>query len=436
MNPVASILLSTVVATIFTFSPDLVANGQVPTTEHLRSAKTYMSSAQWDFASYEWRNVLAQDPKNLEAHLGLATALVNSNLLNEAETHLVESQKDMNSPEIDVALAQVYEKKTKLILAEKYYLEALKKRKFSAKAYRALVELLPKLPASQQPRLEKYLDKRAAEAKNLAAMFVKKGQYQEASAFYEIPTLRSQNPLVHNDYALTLLLAGQHQLAYEEFDKLLKTQGQNWQILSNGALASLSTGKAEKAIADTEKALGLCTDPIEKSKLYNNLGYIYEANQQYTKARFAYERSIELNPTFSKAKMNLAYILQKTNHYQDAIDLYKQILTLEPKNTKAWNMMGFVYELMYKDEKAVSCYRQALTVAPQEKDAYFNLGTLYKKMDKEDKAMEIYKQMTNLEFAKMESQKNLPAEPPSKNIFRLLDLFFADMDRAATQSAT
>ncbi len=402
----------------------------------IASAEGYMNAQQWDFASHEWRGILAQDPQNSRAHLGLATVLASSGLLDDAIKTLEHARRTVKDTAIDLALVDYYLKRHRsqadVAAAGRCLHAILQKDPHHAVAFQRLKKLLTLVEESERIEIQAYLQRYADRAEREGRRAYKEGRYQDASKFYAIMVLQNKRLKPYNDYAVSLLLAGQPNDASKIY-ALLKLQTEQWQILANSAMVYLAKGQTYHATKEMERAISHCSDDKNKARLYNNLGYIYEVSRKRSKARFSYEKAIELDPHMMKAQMNLGYIYQREREYDQAIALYKKLTTLEPNNPEVWNQLGFSYELRHKPKPALSAYKKALAVDSKFRDAYFNLGTLYKKLNKMDKATQAFKQMMELEFEEIEraGEKNdslikQATEYRQSDLFRYVDLFYSE----------
>jgi len=308
-------------------------------TEHIQAARSYMQAKQWDYASYEWRNILEQSPQNIEAQIGLAESLINSGLASEAIQQLEKAVKDVQSIELFLTLAKAYKNTQNYASAYDIYQEILSLNAYHPKAFKELKELLPKLSQEYRNRSSEILADTANEARRKANEALLNENFNQAAKYLEIVSLYTPKASTINDYGLALLLNGESQAAKNQFKRLDKIVKRSWRVNANLALLALSYGNMPKATEFMELALRLCDDSAQKAKLYNNLGYIYELSQRPSRARFAYEHALELDPGLTKAKMNLAYILIQTQNYKEAENTYKEIIRSQPNNAIAWNHM-------------------------------------------------------------------------------------------------
>ncbi len=320
--------------------------------QHIESARGYMNAGQWDYAAYEWRAALTQNPRSLEASMGLAENLMRSGYLMEAIRHLEGLRQDVENLSLELMYGSALEQAGQTVMAGKVYLHNLQRNPLEAESFRRLVLLLPRVPEADQASLKKLLEQTASIASQKGKEALKARQYKAASMFYALSTSFAPTPMDLNDYALTLLLQDQYDAAVGQFAMLDRLETKPWNLHANFAFVALGKGNPIKAAESMGKAISLCSDVKKKPLLYNGLGFIYERQGKWQQARHAYEHAVELDATFTKAKLNLAYAYQKDMAYDKAIDTYRNVLMSDPGNTKVLNRLGFVYELAHKDKQA------------------------------------------------------------------------------------
>ena len=390
-----------------------------------------MEAEQWEYAGYEWRMALEKNPGNMAAHIGLTEMLMKSGQTAEAVRHVEQARKHIAKLPLELTYGQALEKNRQFVKASNLYRAILGKIPLESNSFNRLIAIKPLLPVSEQKALKAYLEKGAQSASRHGEESLKAQKYQAAVNYFRISTAYAPNVTDLNNYGAALVLLGRYNEADEQFDKLKKAESSKWQYYANAAFAVLGQGNAHEAGISMENAIRLCADAPKKPYLYNDLGYIYESQGKWDKARTAYEHAIELNPRFTKARFNLAYVYQKERHYEEAIRLYRQMLSQDRKNTKILNQLGFVYELAHEDRKALSVYHQAAKLNPREKDAFYNLSLLYRKLGETKDADKAFKKMMAIEFDQLEGDKANAQNQRSANnsrqngASRLLD--FADV---------
>lgn len=89
-----------------------------------------------------------------------------------------------------------------------------------------------------------------------------------------------------------------------------------------------------------------------KSDIYNNLGFIYETEENFIKAIGCYRSAIRIKRKNPDALNNLGEIYFKMGVYPEAIKAHEQVLSFKPDDAKAHYCLGLVY-LDLKDKQLV-----------------------------------------------------------------------------------
>jgi tetratricopeptide (TPR) repeat protein len=410
--------------------PWLPAYGQMAPDSHLQTARHYMQSSQWDYASREWRQVLAQDPNQQEARLGLAQAMIQGEQLPEAIQYLEDLKRQGDhSADVQLWLARAYRNSGQPKASARAYLELLTNQPYHAAAMQELKRLATKLNPKEQQVVRQTLQQRVDSARTEAGGLFARKNYEASVPLYALAAQQTRAFKDINDYGLALLLAGNSREAAFQF-RLISNKTRDWHILSNAALAELSIGNFYRARKLIDQGLSLCQADACKASLYNQLGYIYENGQKNTQARFAYEKAADLNLQYRKARINQAILARKERNYEQAIRIYRQLLseggTDGPENAELWNQLGFVYELKGKFRKAAEAYRKSVALNPQGRDAYDNLGVLYRKLGKRELADRAFKALMAIEFAEMEKSHQAPeSRGRQSGLLKAVDIFTA-----------
>ena len=398
------------------------------TSMNVDMARAAMQRKDWQAANYEWRHILKQEPDNLEAIIGLADSLFNTEFYQEAIELLEEIPAARRPLLAEYGLARTYAAMKNYTKSKDIYLQLLRKKPYQIAGVKELQSLLMNLTPAERKQVRSVLDTiaKAARAKGETAM--SEGRYQEAAGYYEIAATQLHTVGLVNDYALILLLSGQYQKAHDQF-AMLRQKGKLRfsEANSNAAIASLSIGNFAEAKVEIQQAINAASSNRMKAKLYNNMGYILEMSRKRQEAKFAYQHALELDPELTTAQMNLAFVQQANREYEEAIANYQQILKRDPFNVSIWNRLGFVYELQMKPKQALATYKQAIDIDSRNQESYYNLATLYKKMGKLKETNETLRQLAELSYQEMESPRLAASKPAqSKNPLKFVVLFPAD----------
>nr|YP_009504499.1 hypothetical protein [Cyanophora sudae]AWW13664.1 hypothetical protein [Cyanophora sudae] len=76
-------------------------------------------------------------------------------------------------------------------------------------------------------------------------------------------------------------------------------------------------------------------DKGQLALIYNSLGYVYSAQEQYELAIKYYKKALSYVPDYILTRINLARIFEIKNLRIDAINMYKEVLIFDPKNELA-----------------------------------------------------------------------------------------------------
>lgn len=163
----------------------------------------------------------------------------------------------------------------------------------------------------------------------------------------------------------------------------------------NGEEPKLSDQDAKKEQKEEKKAEAKANlDPNrpfspEAIKAYNQgvelqqQGFLNQAIQKYKEALAADER-------IERAHCNLGLIYIAQRNFSKASDAFKKALVLKPNNPFSLNGMGSVFYSKGKLQDAMERWQKAVEVDPNFFSAYFNMANAWKNEKEMDKALENY----------------------------------------------
>lgn len=99
--------------------------------------------------------------------------------------------------------------------------------------------------------------------------------------------------------------------AEEEYRKALSSNSNNPQALYNLGCAMMMQQKDSMAIEEYLKAANVEKSKLRHSKIYHNMGEIYQNRKLFDKAVEAYKESLRDNPTDNETRYNLALCLKQ-----------------------------------------------------------------------------------------------------------------------------
>ena len=136
-------------------------------------------------------------------------------------------------------------------------------------------------------------------------------------------------------------------------------------------------------------ALAIGATGCNKLKARDNLNRGVQAykNTQYTQAVERFETAVQLDPTFTPARLYLAmaYYMQyipgadspENQQMADrALDQFQKVLQQDSKNDVATKSIASLYYNQKKWDQAEEWYKKGLQLNPNDKEAYYTLGVI------------------------------------------------------------
>jgi tetratricopeptide (TPR) repeat protein len=275
-------------------------------------ARIQASLGQFDLAAEEGRKFLDAKPKDADARLQLAQALVR---LGKPQDALVELDK------IDVPDRN----------AEIYY------------AF-GRVNLVLNKPGPARTALEKADSLRPNHPEVLQAMLQldrDDGRLKESTdRIAKAVSAEPQNAQLVHLQGIAFALAGKPSDAEMNFRRAIELDPKDLAAYQSLAALLAASGRVDDMIKTYEKALE--TQP-NSAPVNLTLGSLYESQGKMDKAIEFYEKAIKIDPNLAAAKNNLAYILAESGQNLDrALDLAQEAKASLPDNPNAADTLGWV----------------------------------------------------------------------------------------------
>jgi Tfp pilus assembly protein PilF len=141
------------------------------------------------------------------------------------------------------------------------------------------------------------------------------------------------------------------------------------------AVQYLQAGKTDDALRKITAALSLNPNYAEA---HYYLAKAYMQQRQPLEAEIGeYKKTIELDPTFMRARHDLAAVYFEQGNYDGAFREVQEVLEIDPKNAVGHNNMGRIHMAKKDQKKAEEHFRRAIEIDPQLDIALNNLGSLY-----------------------------------------------------------
>ena len=174
-----------------------------------------------------------------------------------------------------------------------------------------------------------------------------------------------------------------------------------WRYLNQLGLYYLSVGKYEAAAAQFLQATRLNPD---NARAFNNLGLAYRRQNRLAEARIAYEKSLQLAPSFNTLS-NLGTILQAEGKNAEAAEVYRRAVAMNPSSYASWGNMASAWNRTPGGKsRAAETYRQAISLAeatrvsePNNASVITDLAVYYAALGDAGKSVPMLRQASALE---------------------------------------
>lgn len=228
----------------------------------------------------------------------------------------------------------------------------------------------------------------AGEKAKKTALFEQALDKQEA-----VVRMDSSAAYAYNEIGLLLRRMKRKPEATSYFEKALE-QSPSWVLpMANEVANYAETGLQEEARMTAEKALALDST---FALTHHNLGYSFEAAQQWDEAIEWYQKAISLDPDYLDTYYNLALVYFHRETYDQAEKYFLEFAKRQKEPAPdVWSNLGYMADLQNKPETALQYFQQALNIDPEFSLTYYNLGEFHLKqgqLEEAERMFQIYQQ--------------------------------------------
>jgi putative PEP-CTERM system TPR-repeat lipoprotein len=308
--------------------------------------KAYVATGKYEQAEKEFQKVLRQNPNNGDIHRELAEVYIHMNKpedsMREAKLYL---QSKPDDPKALALLGRGYAVKGEYEEAKKYFLEALQKdsnfitpKLDLAALYRAQGDT--KGAKSLLQEIVRSDDKNTRAWYMLAQIDTAAGNREDAiNAYKKIADVQPSDANALFMIGYYDLEQGDTKKADEIAERLLKEMPKRSEGYRLKGLLSFREKKFNDAAAAFLKSNAI--QPTLAS--YYFLGLSYYNSGALEQALSAFQKTIDLNPSFIQSRLMVAAILLQQKRIDEAIEASKNAVQLDEKNALAHNVLGSAY---------------------------------------------------------------------------------------------
>lgn len=162
----------------------------------------------------------------------------------------------------------------------------------------------------------------------------------------------------------------------------------------------------------------------KRARVYGNLGKAFLDKGKYEKARFAFEKTIALDPTFLGAYNNLATIhIDHFRQYKKAREYLHEAIRRNPDYPSPYLNLGVIHLQLRELDQAIQAFQKLLELDPENLLGHYNLAAAYFNLKKYDQAISIL-------------QRGIDLWPRSARLYALLGVtYYHKKDGLRSQEA-
>jgi tetratricopeptide (TPR) repeat protein len=184
------------------------------------------------------------------------------------------------------------------------------------------------------------------------------------------------------------LAAGYPGHAMPYLSEALRRQPGNFKVRLTIGQVHLEAGRLKEAEEHLSLAAGLNSQSAE---LWNNLGGLEMARQNYGRALECFEKALAINPDLSYVLANAGQTHARLGNAVDAERAFRRALELSPKDADAANQLGLLLARQDRSSEAAQFLKLAIEIKPDHAAAINNLAVLYIRMRKIDDAIAAFR---------------------------------------------
>jgi len=180
----------------------------------------------------------------------------------------------------------------------------------------------------------------------------------------------------------------------------VEQEGEKGQTLTSDVLNHFNSGVSfynrkefSKAIHAYQKVIELDPTYVEA---YNNLGILYQTMGDAKSAFEAYQKATEINPGYEKGYNNLGLLFLLEGRYEEALEVLQKALAINSNNIESHINLGILFKKKGQSEKAIESYQKALAIDPLHRETHYNTALLYEHLENWELAISHYQQFIRL----------------------------------------
>ncbi|GIW21070.1 MAG: hypothetical protein KatS3mg068_0077 [Candidatus Sericytochromatia bacterium] len=349
---------------------------------------TYMLIGDFISASIEFKEILFNDPENVEAKINLSSINIKNRKFDLAIKELNDLlKKDKDNQKIKKKIILAYLAKGEDLQNKEYFKEAIEEYNNCLK--------LEELPDALL---------------NIAFCYKELQDYDNAILYYEkaISKFEDKNKKseIYEKLSDIMLEKNDIDKSIEYLTFAVKNTPDNHNLQYKLSNLYINKGENELAIKRLENVVKSNNKFIDA---YLLLGELYSKLGALDKANSTYQRILEIDKNNISAKINIAIINYKKGRKDLAYEQLKNIdKTYQDEDNYLLHKYLGIQELENNNiDNAIERFMKAIDINPNDADSYINLGVCFHKNNNINRAMREYEKAISIEPNNLTAMKNL-----------------------------
>jgi len=243
------------------------------------------------------------------------------------------------------------------------------------------IQFAHQLIALKPKQIEYYL--------HLANLLLGKSETDEAMTWLEkAAKIDRRNLDVHLLLGDACQQKREFETALQHYRRALQLDRSVPDIYNNTANTYLALGNLNEAITHYQKAISLKKDYIEA---YFNLGNAMRQYGNLAEAIVSYQKTIELNPRFYQGYTMLGLVAKQMGNYDHAEAFYRQAFELQPNDPTILANLAISLAEQDRIDEAMSVFDELAKRHPNRPDILSDFALIINEKGHLDRAMAIYK---------------------------------------------
>ena len=186
---------------------------------------------------------------------------------------------------------------------------------------------------------------------------------------------------IHHVFALNYIVLDIGEGALHELQTAIQLNPRNAELHYQLARFFYSQSRVTESVAASEKAIALEPDYAD---VYTNLGLCYESLGEEAKARFNFEKAIEINRRLQRSDewpfLNYASLLIKQEAAERGLVLLDEALRQNPRSGRAYYLRGKAFRKLERLTEAKRELERSIALDPQDPSPFYELGMLLRRL--------------------------------------------------------